>query len=328
MLDRQLEQTPRKGNAAHSGRLSYTQRLEQLAHQSVSKHYDAFRDIPWDDPECAIDPEDPRWILNSFEPLGATSWYRAQPKSLKARIGLHHYATLMKIGIEFENVLQRGLLEFALALPPGAPEFRYVHHEIIEESQHSLMFHEFIRRTGLPVRGMPAALLAGSRFVVRLARRFPELFFFFVLGGEEPIDFVQRQLLRDADQVHPLLRRIMQIHVTEEARHVCFAREYLRLHVPQLSRYRRILLSLRVPSLVAEMARLMMQPSRDLRLRYGIPRQVFREAYRDAEQQRARLAASVGKIRELCNELGLIHRSSLWLWQRAGFVEHRPSHAF
>ncbi|MCX8072944.1 MAG: diiron oxygenase [Candidatus Binatia bacterium] len=292
--------------------------VDRLARQSVAKHYDAFTDVPWDDQEYAIRDDDPRWSLNPMEPLGATSWYRSLPVEVRARIGLHHYASLMKIGIEFENVLQRGLLEFALTLPPRAPEFRYLHHEVIEESQHSLMFHEFIRRTGLPVQGMPKPLLLASRFVVRLARRFPELFFFFVLGGEEPIDYVQRALLREADAVHPLLRRIMQIHVTEEARHVCFARAFLRLHVPQLPYHRRVLLSLRVPLLLGQMAQLMLQPSRQLALTYGIPRQVLREAYWDNPVHRARLAASVKKVHDLCAELGLLNPSSSWLWAKVG----------
>ena len=101
----------------------------------------------------------------------------------------------MTLGHEFENVLKRGLLEFALRLPNDAPERRFVYHEVIEEAQHALMFQEFVRRTGLPVSGMPGWMQLGSRQVVRFARSFPELFFLFVLGGEDPIDHVQRVAL-------------------------------------------------------------------------------------------------------------------------------------
>src|SRR5262249_47979467 len=48
-------------------------------------------------------------------------------------------------GWQFESVLKRGLLEFALRLPDDAPEFRYCYHEVIEEAQHSLFFREFVR---------------------------------------------------------------------------------------------------------------------------------------------------------------------------------------
>ena len=67
-----------------------------------------------------------------------------------------------------------------------------------------------------------------------LGRRFPELFFIFVLGGEDPIDHVQRETLRSERELHPLLERIMRIHVTEEARHLSFARHYLKREVPKL----------------------------------------------------------------------------------------------
>src|SRR5213078_2166833 len=97
---------------------------------------------------------------------------------------------------------------------------------------HSLMFQEFVNRSGLNPPGMPKLMQFGSRGVVKMGRRFPELFFLFVLGGEDPIDYVQRRELRSGQELHPLLERIMRIHVTEEARHLSFARHYLK-HGPR-----------------------------------------------------------------------------------------------
>ncbi len=51
---------------------AYRSLIERLSRQSVAKHYDAYADIPWDDPACAIDPADPRWELPASDPLGAT----------------------------------------------------------------------------------------------------------------------------------------------------------------------------------------------------------------------------------------------------------------
>jgi hypothetical protein len=119
---------------------TYEKLVERLSRQSVTKHFDAYADVPWDDPEYRIDPDDPRFELGADDPLGGTAWYRAQEPGVRSRIGLHHFASLMKSGAQFENVLQRGLLEFALALPNGSPEFRYAYHEVIEEGHHSLMF--------------------------------------------------------------------------------------------------------------------------------------------------------------------------------------------
>ena len=58
-------------------RESYEELMQRLSHQSVVKHFDAYADIPWDDPEYRIDPDDPRWELGPDDSLGGTAWYRA-----------------------------------------------------------------------------------------------------------------------------------------------------------------------------------------------------------------------------------------------------------
>ena len=71
-----------------------------------------------------------------------------------------------------------------------------------------------------------AACTVCSRAQCRLGRVFPKLFVVHVLAGEVPIDQTQRALLRKGAALHPLVRRIVRIHVTEEARHVCFALDH------------------------------------------------------------------------------------------------------
>jgi hypothetical protein len=225
-------------------------------------------------------------------------------------------ANFMKIGVIFEYVLKRGLLEFAAQLPTGAPEFRYCYHETIEEAQHSLMFQEFINRTGFEIPGVGTLERRSADLVVRYARKFPELFFVFVLAGEDPIDSVQRRSLRKKrDDIHPLFRRIMQIHVTEEARHISFARHALRNRVPELSRGRRARLALCVPVILGVMGRMMMEASPQVAREYNIPREVVDAAYRKSPIHRARIYEASTKMFVLCDELGLINRWSLRLWK-------------
>jgi hypothetical protein len=297
----------------------YEKLVERLSRQSVAKHFDAYTDVPWDDPAYRIDPDDPRFELGAEHPLGGTAWYRAQPAGVRSRIGLHNFASLMKSGAQFENVLQRGLLEFALRLPNGSPEFRYVYHEVIEEGHHSLMFQEFVNRTGFDVPGLPWWAALASRRVVTHARRFPALFFVFVLGGEDPIDHVQRTALSGSAELHPLVKRIMQIHVTEEARHICFARHYLRKQVPKLGPLARTALAIGAPIVLGQMARLMLEISPDIARTYRIPRAVLRKAYGSPAHRRATLA-SLDKVRALLVELGLVHRWSHPVWSAAGLA--------
>jgi hypothetical protein len=293
-------------------------RLNKL---SVERRFDAYADVEWDDPALALDPADARFELPPIDPLGHTGWYAAQPPERRAAVACYRWAACMKTGWHFENLLQRGLLRHAFELRNGvdAAEFRYLHHEIIEESQHTLMFQEFVNRSGFPVRGMPWFLRRVAEwFVVPLARVFPTLFFLFVLGGEDPVDHLQRRVLADpGTTLHPLVERIMRIHTTEEARHLSFARKYLQRTVPGLGRLRRLQLALLAPVVLGVMARLMLQPTGDLVRHFGIPGDVVGEANR-SPAGRQLLKDSVAKTRKLFRELGLITPLSKALWQAAG----------
>ena len=298
---------------------AYRQLIARLSRQSVEKHFDAYADVDWDSEEFRIDPADPRWELRAeLDPLAATAWYRGLPAEQRTRLGLDLVASKMKLGLQFENILKRGLLEFAWRLPNQSPEFRYAYHEVIEEAQQSLMFQEFVNRSGFDAGGLRPIEMFGTNVIVSLGRRFPELFFFFVLGGEDPIDHVQRRALRASDPSHPLLERIMRIHVTEEARHLSFARHYLKRQVPQLGRIRRAVLGGAVPLILASMAQMMLLPSRQVVVRHQIPRDVLREAYKDNPDHRSETGESLRKVRRLAEEVGLLGPIYRRLWATLG----------
>ena len=292
--------------------------LGRLSNLSVTKHFDAYADVAWDAPDMRIDRHDPRWILGDDDPLGRTEWYRNLPPATQASLGLDLVASKMKIGLQFESILKQGLLRFAADLPNRSPEFRYCYHELIEEAHHSLMFQEFVNRSGFDASGLSKMDRAGADFVVRLGRRFPELFFVFVLGGEDPIDHVQRRELRRGGTIHPLLERIMRIHVTEEARHLSFARHYLKRRVPQLGRFRRAELAVGAPLILAAMAQMMLRPSRQIVADYAIPASVLDEAYTNNPEHRAATVESLQKVRRLCEELGLLTPLYRRFWRRLG----------
>jgi len=294
----------------------YSEVVLRLSRASVKKHFDAYADVSWDDPSYRIEPEDPRWERGPSDPLGATAWYQALPAADRARLGLAMAAFQMKMGITFESVLQRGLLEFALALPNGSPEFRYAYHECIEEGQHSLMFQEFVNRSGFDAPGMSGLVAWQARRVPVLGRKFPELFFIHVLSGETPIDHVQRSELRRGDALHPLQRRLMQIHVTEEARHVCFAERYLEEHVPHLGAAKLFALRLQTPFVLRETANQMLRPPKRFLEQTGIPSSVARDAFGTGTEFRRLIEEGVRPVRELCVRLGIVTPAWVPLWRR------------
>jgi len=302
---------------APAARESYEALLARLSKQSVNKRYECYRDIDWDAPEFRIDPADPRWELPATDPLGGTAWYRALPATERARVGLYRLATFMKVGLQFENVLSQGLLRFALSRGEQSPEQRYAYHELIEESHHSMMFAEFVRRSGFVVPGMSRKWTRLDRIVVSLGANFPELFFVFVLGGEDPIDHAQRLALAQRDNLHPLVKRMSQIHITEEARHLCFARNFLREHVPKLSPMKRALLAVAAPGILRLVAELMLRPSPSLVREFSVPPEVVEELGRNREY-RALTMESLGKVRDLMDELGLVTSRTRRLWRALG----------
>jgi hypothetical protein len=299
-------------------REAYPALLARLSRQSVTKRYEAFRDIDWEAPDFAVRDDDSRWELGPDDPLGGTAWYRAKSPAERARIGLYRVATFMKVGVQFENVLSRGLLLFILSRSEQSPEHRYAYHELIEESHHSMMFSEFVRRSGFDISGLtPRLAWLGTR-VANLAARFPELFFVFVLGGEDPIDHAQRLALSGQQNLHPLLRRISQIHITEEARHLCFARSFLREYVPRLHPLKRMALAATAPIILRITAELMLRPPPALIREFDIPAAVVAEAFTNNRAYRRVTLDSLAKVYALMRELGLVTRQTAPLWRALG----------
>ncbi len=295
----------------------FSSMVKRLSRLSVEKNFDAYVDIDWEDPALAIDPKDPRWELWGLDELSQTEWYRSQPAEVRSRIGLMRLAQALHSGWQFENILQIGLLIYAMRLPNDSVEFRYVHHELTEESQHSMMFFEFVKRANVPTRGMPRTALVLIRPALMLAAKYrPTLLFMAALAGEEPGDYMQRVQLRTGIP-HPLMQRITHIHVTEEARHISFARHFLRHELPGVGRARRAALSVALPVFMVVGARLMLLPGRAYRREAGIPRKVLRAAY-DTPVGRTKLANSVHRARLLAYELDLMNPTARFVWRAIG----------
>lgn len=303
---------------------SYHERLQTLSRASVEQHFDAFADIDWDNPEYAIEPDDERWVLPKVDALGGTEWYRSLPRERQIEIGIYRQANIVKVGLQFEQILISGLMNFAFNLPNGSPEFRYSTHEATEECHHTQMFQEFVNRSGQDVPGSRWLFKAAGPFLPLAAKWLPFGFFFGVLAGEEPIDHVQKSILRAGDELHPLLQRIMAIHVAEEARHIGFAHQYLEHQAPKLRKRDRAVLSVAVPIVMRVLADEILVPSRRARKDMGIPTSVMKDLYWRDPESRKFLRDLFGDVRMLAEETGMMNRVSRRVW-RAMKIDGRPS---
>jgi hypothetical protein len=148
----------------------------------------------------------------------------------------------------------------------------------------------------------------------------------FVLAGEEPIDHMQRTILsqqrKGETKMHPLVHRIMDIHVSEEARHISFAQEYLEQVVPKMSPRQKKTLAVAYPMTMRLAADIIMKPSKEARGAMGIPEDIAKEVWWDSDFSRQFLSELFPRARGLADRLGLrdskLGRAA---WKRLGIDE-------
>ncbi len=115
--------------------------------------------------------------------------------------------------------------------------------------------------------------------------------------------------------LHPLVERIIRIHVAEEARHLSFARHYLRRRIPRVGWIRRQIVGIAIPIILGIMARQMLAPSSSMIRRFKIPSDVIDEVYRNNPAAGAEVSDSLDKVRDLAYELKLINRVNRPIWK-------------
>ncbi|GGK65245.1 AurF N-oxygenase family protein [Nocardia camponoti] len=298
---------------------SYDEILNALSEGSVNRHFDPYVDIDWESPEFAIIANDPRWILPREEPLGRHPWYLAQPVERQIQMGMWRQASIAKVGLDFEQLLIRGLMQYLVSVPNGSAEFRYITHEAAEECNHTMMFQEAINRIGyLDVVGMGSIDRKLTLIIWPAVKYFPTFFFTMILGGEEPIDHLQKSLLRGDTQMHPIVQRVMQIHVAEEARHISFAHEYLKRNVPEAHPVTKFVLSLLFPAAMRVMMSMIATPPKEFVEKFEVPDYVMREAYWSAPESRAQMRDIFADVRALATSAGIMNPVAKRVWKLLG----------
>ncbi|GAA4739061.1 diiron oxygenase [Gordonia alkaliphila] len=305
--------------------IDYDQVVEDLSAASVHRNFDPYIHIAWDAPEMAIVPNDPRWILDpEVDPVGKHPWYKALPEEKQIQIGMWRQANVAKVGLQFESILIRGLLQYASKLKNGDKRFRYVTHESKEECQHTLMFQEMVNRVGMDVPGMPRGMRLADPIIPLFSTFWPTVFFFGVLAGEEPIDHLQKDFLRAGANVHPVMAAVMELHVAEEARHISFAHHHLRTTIPSRSAPTRFVLSMAMPVVMRVLCGAIARPPVQFRREFDVPDQVFKEMFWKSEDSRNFLSDVFGDVRMLAEQCGLMNPVSRRIWKALG-IDGRSS---
>lgn len=303
----------------------YITKVEALSHATARLRFDPHVDIDWDAPENTLDEHDPRWQLDpETSPLAATDWYLEQPLDQRIEMGRWLTANTLKVTLQFEMMLVRGVVHYAGKLPNGSPVFQYLLHELIDECNHIQMFQEFINRTREDVPGMRRASRIVGPIMGFIGGYANIIHFIGVLCGEQPLHFQQTLQHRGAAKVPPLLNKITYIHLAEEARHIAFADDHLAERLKQVGRLKRAWYAFLFPFFLRWLIGEMIGPPRTFAREFGVPRRVFKAAYWRSAQSRRMMAESAADVRRVAEDLGLRTAWSRLIWRALGIEGRLP----
>jgi hypothetical protein len=208
------------------------QSAERLLNGSVRRSYDPSVDIDWDAPLAT----DKYFLPPEMSALYGTPMWQSMSGGQRLELSRQELANLLSVGHWFENILNQALLRMIFDADPASRHTHYALTEIGDECRHMLMFGRLIEKIGARRFRQHPAQLALTR-IAPLSLRGLQLWAW-ALIGEEIFDTWQRRIMDDPG-LQPVVRRMMRIHVVEEARHIQWARESLARRMRHATRLER-----------------------------------------------------------------------------------------
>lgn len=283
---------------------------ERLLNGSVKKSYEPVVDIDWDAP---VDPEK-FYLPPQMITLYGTPEWGAMSVEQQRELSRQQLVNMLSAGIWFENILNQALLRAIMHANPTARSTQYMLTELGDETRHMVMFGKVIDRVG----GIPMRPRLYQRIIINslpFVFRGPVLWIA-ALVGEEIFDALQRQILDDPE-LQPIVRRLMRIHVTEEARHIQFARDGLRTEAPAMPWYRKVVVG-NLHGLGGPFYRMLFTLPAYYD-RAGLDGRQMSRIARANPHFRRKCQESFAPLGAFLDEVGLMGRLSRRMWRRAGF---------
>ncbi|WP_216902978.1 diiron oxygenase [Nocardia alni] len=292
--------------AAMLPRESFAQRLLT---GSVKKSYDPVVDLDWDAP---LDP-DKLFLPAEVISLYGTALWESMTPAERRELSRQELANVLSAGIWFENLLNRLLLRELMNGDPTSNHSHYTLTEMGDETRHMMMFGKLIERIqARPYWPTPPGRLVISSLQLLLRG---SMTWVGALVGEEIFDAIQRRTLDDPE-LQPLVSRAMRVHVTEEARHIGFARDALARRVPTMSRaelaYVRLCVTVAAPLFVHLMT------NRHMYTRAGLDGRSARRVARSNPNSKRALGIGAANLGAFLDKHGLITPVGKWIWQQQG----------
>ncbi len=284
---------------------------DRLLKGSVKKSYAPVVDIDWDAPLAP----DKFFLPPKIVSLYGTPLWDSMTREQQIELSRQELANTLSAGIWFENILNQALLRKAMHQDPTARATHYELTELGDETRHMVMFGKAIDRIGAkPVRpkryqrmiinALPFAFQGSMLWVAALI-------------GEEIFDSLQRQMMDDPE-LQPLVQRLMRIHVTEEARHIQFARDGLRKRAPHLRPVPRFLLS-NINGVGGLFFRYLFT-NRVQYQRVGLDADAARRMARSSPHRHEVQVLGFAPLAAFLTEVGLMGPVARRMWKRSGFL--------
>ncbi len=284
---------------------------ERLLKGSVKKSYAPVVDLDWDAP---LDPD--RFFLppKSVSLYGTPMW-DAMTREQQIELSRQELVNTLSAGIWFENILNQALLRKVMHQDPTSRATHYELTELGDETRHMVMFGKAIEHVGAKpvqprwyqrviINALPLGFKGSVLWVAALI-------------GEEIFDSLQRQMMDDPE-LQPMVQRLMRIHVTEEARHIQFARDGLRKRAPNMRRLNRLWVS-SVNGLGGFFFRYLFTNKVPYH-RVGLDARRAQRIARTSPHRHEVQVAGFAPLAAFLEEVGLMGPIARRMWRRTGFL--------
>ncbi len=279
---------------------------DRLLRSSARQSYDPDVDLDWSAPPVP----GLWWMQPERMSLYDTRLWRRLSDEERITLSRHELASIVSVGIWFEVVLMQLLLRDAYAADPRSARTQFALTEVGDETRHTVMFGRAIEAMGAPAYG-PRPRIHRIGRLGPLALRGPSAYAG-ILIGEEPVDRWQRELMRD-ERIQPLARMVARIHVTEEARHVTFARDELAGSMRDLGRTERRWHQALTAQVAYVTMRSLVHP--DVYAAVGLDPQEARRVALGNEAYRATIAWMGEKVMPFLEEQGMVSPRDRRTWR-------------
>lgn len=285
----------------------------RLQNSSAERFYDPEVDLDWDAPLVEGKQFMPEHRVSLY---GTHLWEQLTPEQ-RLELNKQESVAVASFGIYAEIGLMQGLLRSVQEGDPTTLHAQYALTEVADECRHSTMFARTIAKAGERPYRLPRPVVRIATVLTALLPLGPANFAG-ALFVEEPFDRWQRENMKDPN-TQPHIRMVNRIHVTEEARHMTYARDEVLRGMPQLSRGKQALNRGIVALMAVGLKYTLIEPRAYRRVGLN-PREAMKVALNNPNfQESVRWACE--RLVAFLDDAGFLRgRVTMALWRRSGLL--------